>query len=234
MMLVDETKPDTLAERAAARQALANAINGVDTARARLSEAKRAAEVATDRAIELRKRVDALAERVSSAKSNASADSVIAALLRGDDMHAERSPTEIAQAELDALQGRLESVRRARQIAEDEVVRRKSEVGLAEMRVKRMAAAVLRASGATERLLAGLIDLERQVVERRLGLAVLLRHDGVPLAEKASVERVLDGYALPTRAASSDPSGWGRDPTMIAWADTLKALATDPDARLPG
>jgi hypothetical protein len=231
-MTVAELEPDTLTARAAARQALADAINGVDTARARLSEAKRAAEVATDRAIELRKRVDALAERVSSAKSIASADSVIAALLRGDDMHAERSPTEVAQAELDALQGQLEAVRRARQVADDEVKRRKEAISVAEMRVRRMAVGVLRVSGATERLLHGLIDLERQVVERRLGLAVLLRHDGVPLAEKAAVERVLDGYALPTRAAAIDH--WGRHPTMTAWTSALTELERDPDRLLPG
>jgi hypothetical protein len=229
---VAEIENDTLTARAAARQQLADAIAAVDEARQRLAQAKSAVELATDRAIELRKRVDALAERVSSAKGNASADSVIAALLRGDDIHAERSPTEIAQAELDALQGQLDAVRQARQTAETEIEARRQAVGLGEMRVKRMAAAALRASGATERLLHGLIDLERQVVERRLGLAFLLRTDGVPAALIAEVGKLLDGYALPARAANVDH--WSNDPAMKDWASALKALATDPDARLPG
>lgn len=224
-------KNDALTERAAARQNLADAIACVDEARQRLAQAKSAVELATDRCIELRNRIDGLAERASSAKASSSADSVIAALLRGDDIHAERSPTEIAQAELDALQGQLDAVRQARQTAETEIEARRQAVGLGEMRVKRMIGAVLRASGATETLMRGLLDLEREVIRRRLGLAFLLRTDGVPAALVAEVGKLLDGHALPTRSAASDH--WGRHPTMTAWADALKALATDPDTRLP-
>jgi hypothetical protein len=229
-MLVDEVKSDALTERANARQALADAIAGVDEARERLGQAKLAVELATDRAIELRNRVDALSEQLSLAKATAP-DGIIAALLRGDDMQTERSPTEIARAEFDALQGQLEAVRRARQIAEDEVGRRKEAIGLAEMRVKRMVGRVLQSSGAAETLMHGLLDLEREIIRRRLGLAVLLRNDGVPVALLSEVERLLDGHALPTRAATVDH--WANNPASQAWASAMLELQRDPDARLP-
>ncbi|PPD09759.1 MAG: hypothetical protein CTY36_02745 [Methylocystis sp.] len=232
MMLDAETKPDTLAERAQARQALSDAIAGVDSARQRLAEAKRAADLATDRAIELRNRIDALAERASSAKANASGDSVIGALLRGECLGSRSSPAEEARAEIAALERELDAMRQARQTAQDEIEQRKSAIGLAEMRVKRMIGRVLQSSGAAETLMHGLLDLEREVIRRRLGLAALLRHDGVPLAEKASVERLLDGHALPTRSSPADH--WANNPASQAWADALKALEHDADARLPG
>lgn len=229
-MTVAELEFDTLTARAQARQALADAIAGVDTARARLAEARRAADLATDRAIELRNRIDALSEQLSLAKATAP-DGIIAALLRGDDMQTERSPTEIARAEFDALQGQLDAVRQARQIAEDEVGRRKEAIGLAEMRVKRMVGGMLRASGAAEHLLTGLLDLEREVIRRRVGLAVLLRNDGVPVPLLSEVERILDGHALPTRSSPADH--WANNPASQAWAAALATLERDPDARLP-
>lgn len=231
-MLDAETKPDALAERAAARQELADAIAAVDDARARLAEARRAAEAGLDRAISLNDRLAALKGKLPQLPTTPPAGAVLAALSAGGDvLEVERSPRAKAQAEVETLEASLASVRRARDVAEQEVERRKSAIGLAEMRVKRMAAAVLRASGATERLLEGLLDLERQVVERRLGLAFLLRGDGIPPALVAEVGKLLDGCALPSRAAAIDH--WGRDPAMTAWTSALKALERDPDARLP-
>ncbi|MBG0797166.1 hypothetical protein IYX23_05625 [Methylocystis sp. L43] len=230
-MIVAELEPDVLTARAQARQALADAIAGVDSARQRLAEAKRAADLATDRAIELRNRIDALAERASSAKANASGDSVIGALLRGECLGSRSSPAEEARTEIAALERELDAVRQARQTAQDEIENRKSAIGLGEMRVRRMIGGVLRSSGSTERLLTGLIDLEREIIRRRLGLAFLLRQDGVPRALLAEVERLLDGHALPTRAAATDH--WGKNPASQAWADALATLERDADARLP-
>lgn len=231
-MLDAETKPDALSERAQARQALATAIAGVDEARARLAEAKRAVDLADDRCIDLHDRIDALKERVAFMKtSTGTADSVVAALLRGDDLEAERSPAEKAQAEIERLKQQLDAMRQARQIAKDEVEQRKSAIGLAEMRVRRMIGGVLRSSGATERLLTGLIDLEREIIRRRLGLAVLLRNDGVPVALLSEVERLLDGHALPTRSSPADH--WANNPASQAWAAALATLERDADARLP-
>jgi chromosome segregation ATPase len=235
MMLDAETKPDTLSARAAAREQLATAINAVDEARARLAEAKRAVDLADDRCIDLRNKIDAQKERLVFMKANAgAADSVVAALARGELLEMERSPVERAQEEIDALEHELDAVRQARQTAQDEIEKRKSAVGLAEMRTRRMATAVLRVSGAAEQLLAGLIDLERQVVERRLGLRFLLAQGAIPESEKAAVERLLDASALPTSAARGDFFDWDRHPTTIAWAVALKDLQRDPDARLPG
>lgn len=231
-MLVEETKPDVLSERAAARQALSDAIAGVDTARARLAEAKRAVDLADDRCIDLHDRIDALKERVAFMKTSTStADSVIAALLRGDAMQAERSPAEKAQAEIEGLKQQLDAMRRARQAAKDEVEQRKSAIALAQMRVQRMIGRVLQSSGAAETLMHGLLDLEREVIRRRLGLAVLLRNDGVPVPLRFEVERLLDGHALPTRAAATDH--WANNPASQAWAAALSSLERDPDARLP-
>lgn len=233
-MTVAELEPDKLTERATARQQLADAINAVAEARQRHAEAKRAAEAGMDRAIDLNNKIDALKERLSFMKSSAgAADGVVAALLRGDDLQAERSPAEKARHEINALQVELDAVRQARQTAEGEIENRKSAIGLAEMRVRRMVGGVLRASGATERLMAGLLDLEREVIRRRLGLAFLLRNEGVPVSLQAEVGRLLDGSQLPSRSAASAHSDWARDPTTTAWADALKALASDPDARLP-
>ncbi|AZG76331.1 hypothetical protein [Methylocystis rosea] len=230
-MLIDEVKPDALGERAAAREQLADAIAGVDSARERLAEAKRAADLATDRAIELRRKVDALTERASSAKANASGDSVIGALLRGECLGSRSSPAEEARTEIAALERELDAVRQARQTAQDEIENRKSAIGLGEMRVRRMIGGVLRSSGATERLLTGLIDLEREVIRRRLGLAFLLRNDGVAVALRSEVERLLDGHAFPTRSATLDH--WANNPASKDWAAALATLERDADARLP-
>jgi hypothetical protein len=234
-MIDAETKPDALAERAAARQALADAIAGVGDAVAGLDEAKRAASAGLDRSIDISNKIEEIKGRLPQLPNTPPAGAVLAALTTGggDVMELERSPRAKAEAEIEGLEASLESVRRARDVAEREVAQRKNAIVTAEAHVKRMAAAVLRASGATERLLEGLLDLERQVVERRLGLAFLLRHGAVPVADKAAVERILDGYGLPTRAASSDHLGWGRHPVTNAWEAALKALATDPDAPLP-
>ncbi|AZG75909.1 hypothetical protein [Methylocystis rosea] len=233
-MTVAEIENDTLAARAQARQQLADAIAAVDVARDRLAEAKRAVQLADDRCIDLRNNVDAFKERLALMKSRTgAADSVVAALARGELLELERSPAQRVQEDINALEHELEAVRQARQTAKDEVERRKSAVGLAEMRTRRMAAAVLRTSGATERLLHGLLDLERQVVERRLGLRFLLAQDAIPASEKATVERLLSATALPTSADRGDFFGWSRHPTTSAWADALALLERDPDARLP-
>ncbi|PPD25007.1 MAG: hypothetical protein CTY30_00880 [Methylocystis sp.] len=226
-------KNDVLSERAAVRQALADAISAVDTARQRLAEAKRAAEAGWDRAIHIGDRLERLRAELPQLPATPPAGAVLAALTTaGDVLEVERSPRAKAEAEVETLEAAVESVRRARDVAEQEVTRCKSAIGTAEAHVKRMAAAVLQSSGATERLLCGLLDLERQVVERRLGLAFLLRHGAVPVALLAEVERLLDGYALPTRAAATDH--WGKNPASQAWAAALSSLERDPDARLPG
>jgi hypothetical protein len=230
-MNVAELEPDTLGERAAAREQLADAIAGVDTARERLAEAKRAADLATDRAIELRRKVDALTERASSAKANASGDFVIGALLRGECLGSRSSPAEEARTEIAALERELDAMRQARQIAADEVEQRKSAIGLAEMRVKRMIGRVLQSSGAAETLMHGLLGLEREIIRRRLGLAFLLRNDGVPVALLAEVGKLLDGHALPTRSSPADH--WANNPACQAWAAALATLERDADARLP-
>jgi|GEM_PF-4245393 len=230
-MLVDEVKPDTLAERAAARQALADAISAVDIARQRLAEASRAAEAGWDRAIHIGNRLERLRAELPQLPATPPAGAILAALTTaGDVLEVERSPRAKAQAEIEGLEASLESVRRARDVAEQEATRRKEAIGTAEAHVKRMAAAVLQSSGATERLLHGLLDLERQVVERRLGLAFLLRHGAVPVALLAEVGKLLDGYALPARATADH---WSRHPTTTAWAGALKELERDADAPLP-
>jgi chromosome segregation ATPase len=231
-MIDAETKPDALAERAAARQALADAIAGVDEERRRAGEAKRAVETGWNSMVDAGNRLEALKAKLPQLANTPAADAVLSALATGSAVEA-RSPRALAEDEIRVLEESREQLRRALETGEREVAQRKNAIVTAEAHVKRMAAAVLRASGATERLLEGLLDLERQVVERRLGLAFLLRHGAVPVADKAAVERILDGYGLPTRAASSDHSGWGRHPVTNAWEAALKALATDPDARLP-
>jgi hypothetical protein len=232
-MTVAELEPDVLPERAEARQALSDAIAAVDDARARLAEAKAAAEAGMSRAIDIGNRIERLRAELPQLPIAPPAGAVLAALSAGGDvLEVERSPRAAAQAEIEALEASLASVRRARDVAEREVESRKRAVEDARLRAHRAAVGVLKASGAAERLLDGLLALERQIIERRLGLAFLLRNDGVPLAEKAAVERVLDGYALPSRSAAIDH--WGRTPAMKAWEAALKALERDADAPLPG
>lgn len=187
-----------------------------------------------DRSIDLLKEIDGAKEQLDLMKARTgAADGVVAALARGELLELERSPAQKLQEDINALERELEAVRQARQTAEGEIENRKSAIGLAEMRVRRMVGGVLRASGATERLMAGLLDLEREVIRRRLGLAFLLRNEGVPVSLQAEVGRLLDGSQLPSRSGASAHSDWARDPTTTAWTDALKALASDPDARLP-
>jgi len=234
-MTVAQLEPDTLTERASARQALADAVNAVAVARQRLAEAKCAAETGLERSLVLQRQIDALAERVAFAKGPAvsAGDDAIRAILRGDSSEPGPSPAEQARHELGALQSQLDALRRARQVADDEIGRRKEALALAEMRVRRMAAGVLRASGAAERLLQGLAELQEQVVQRRLGLRFLLEAGAIPDGEIAAVETLLDSSALPAPASRGDYYDWAKHPTMTAWTAALKALASDPDARLP-
>lgn len=226
-------EPDTLGERSSARQALAAAIAAVAAARERLAEAKRAAETGLERSISLQARIDALRARTAFASHRPPADDAIAAILRGDVPGPNRSPAQEARAAIEELQHELDTLRRARADVDDEIGRRKSALGLAEMRVKRMAAAVLRASGAAERLLAGLADLESQVVDRRLGLRFLLAQDAITDGDRAAVEALLERNALPTIASHGDCYGWDRHPGHVAWAEAIKSLHSDPDAPLP-
>jgi hypothetical protein len=234
-MLVDETKTDTPVERSSARQALGDAIAAVAVTRERLEEAKRAASAGLERSLELQRQIDALTERAAFGKGQAASagDDAIRVLLRGDSFETGPSPVEQARHELDALQSQLDALRRARQVADNEIGRRKEALGLAEMRVRRTAAGVLRDSGAAARLLAGLADLERQVVERRLGLRFVLAQDAVPDGDRAAVQALLERNALPTVPAQGDFYRWDCHPSHVAWAEAMKGLQSDPDAPLP-
>jgi hypothetical protein len=137
MMLDAETKPDTLAERAQARQALADAISAVDVARERFAQAKSAAEAGLDRAIDIGNRIEALKIRLPQLPSTPPAGAVLAALSAGDVLEVERSPRAKAQAEVETLEASRDQLRRARDVAEREVEARKRSVEDARLRAHR-------------------------------------------------------------------------------------------------
>jgi hypothetical protein len=117
-MTVAELEPDVLPERAEARQALSDAIAAVDDARARLAEAKAAAEAGLDRAIDIGNRIERLRAELPQLPIAPPAGAVLAALSAGGDvLEVERSPRAKAQAEIEALEASLASVRRARDMA---------------------------------------------------------------------------------------------------------------------
>jgi DNA repair exonuclease SbcCD ATPase subunit len=231
-MTVAELKPDTLTERANARQALADAIAGVDNAVARLEEAKAAVEAGWSRMIDAGNRVEALKAELPRLSSAPPADAVMASLTAGGAvLEVERSPRAVAESEIAALEGSREQLRRAIETAEREVENRKRAVEHARLRAHRAAVEVLKTSGAAARLLEGLADLQEQVVRRRVALRFLATFKAIPQSEQAAVDALLSGdRELPGLPGYGN---WRNHPTHAAYYDALALLERDADARLP-
>lgn len=228
-MTVTELEPDALSERAQARQALADAIAGVDSAVARLDEAKRAADAGLDRSIALSNEIEALKGKLPQLPSTPPAGAVLAALAGGGVL--ERSPRAEAQAKIAELEATRDQLRRARDLAEAEVETRKRAVEHARLRAHRAAVEVLKRSGAAERLMHGLTDLQEQVVRRRVALRFLLSFKAVLEGDEVAVKAILSGSReLPGPPGYGD---WRNHPAHVAYYDALALLERDPDARLP-
>jgi hypothetical protein len=228
-MSIAEIENDTLATRAAARQSLADAIAGVDSAVARLDEAKRAGEAGMDRAIAVSNEIEALKGKLPQLPSTPPAGAVLAG---GGVL--ERSPRAEAQARIAELEATRDQLRRARDLAEAEVETRKRAVEHARLRAHRAAVAVVKASGAAERLMSGLEALQEQVVRRRVALRFLAAFKAIPQSEQVAVESLLSADrelpGLPTQASDVD---WKNHPTHADWWRALATLERDADARLP-
>jgi chromosome segregation ATPase len=232
-MLVDEVKSDALTERAAARQQLADAIAGVDDARARLAQARAAVESGWDRMITAGNRLDALKAELPQLSSALPADAVLSALTHGSNTET-RSPRAVAESEIAALEGSREQLRRAIETGEREVEARKRAVDDARLRAHRAAVGVLKASGAPERLMSGLEALQEQVVRRRVALRFLAAFKAIPQDEVAAVEALLSANReLPGLPMQSGDVDWRGHPTHADWYRALALLERDADARLP-
>jgi hypothetical protein len=231
-MTVAELEPDTLAQRAQAREQLANAINAVDDARARLDEAKAAVEAGWDRMITAGNRLDALKAKLPQLSSAPAAAEVISALAAGSNTET-RSPRAVAESEIAALEGSREQLRRAIETAEREVETRKRAVEHARLRAHRAATGVLRASGAAGRLMSGLEAMQAEVIRRRVALRFLAAFKAIPKDEVAAVEALLSADRELPGLPIYGGNDWRNHPAHAAYYDALALLERDADARLP-
>jgi chromosome segregation ATPase len=213
-MTVAELEPDTLAQRAQAREQLANAINAVDDARARLDEAKAAVEAGWDRMITAGNRLDALKAKLPQLSSAPAAAEVISALAAGSNTET-RSPRAVAESEIAALEGSREQLRRAIETAH------------------RAATGVLRASGAAGRLMSGLEAMQAEVIRRRVALRFLAAFKAIPKDEVAAVEALLSADRELPGLPIYGGNDWRNHPAHAAYYDALALLERDADARLP-
>jgi hypothetical protein len=229
-MSIAEVENDTLTARAAARQQLADAIAGVDAAQELLAQAKAAAAAGLDRSIDLSNKIEALKIKLPQLPSAPPAGAVLSALSAGDVLDVELSPRAKAAAEIAELEATRDQLRRARDLAESEVETRKRAVEYARLRAHRAAVEVLKRSGAAERLLSGLADLQEQVVRRRVALRFLLSFKAIPPSEQAAVESLLSDRELPGPPGYGN---WRNHPAHAAYYNALATLERDADARLP-
>jgi len=103
------------------------------------------------------------------------------------------------------------------------------------LRAHRAAVAVVKVSGAAERLLSGLADLQEQVVRRRVALRFLAAFKAIPQSEQVAVETLLSANReLPGLPMQSGNVDWRGHPTHADWYRALALLERDADAPLPG
>jgi hypothetical protein len=233
-MTVAELDPNTLSPRAEARENLTAAIAAVDNAKELLAQAKAAAAAGLDRSIDLSNKIEALKIKLPQLPSAPPAGAVLSALSAGDVLDVELSPRAKAAAEIAELEATRDQLRRARDLAESEVETRKRAVEYARLRAHRAAVEVLKRSGAAERLLSGLADLQEQVVRRRVALRFLAAFKAIPQSEQVAVETLLSANReLPGLPMQSGNVDWRGHPTHADWYRALALLERDADAPLP-
>jgi hypothetical protein len=229
MTMVSEIAlPDDDKEKLARAQ-LRSAIERRDLVRGELAEADKAASLARSRLRETEEEVEALErKRTRPDMALASASALVEAVMDGREMAV---GAEAAGERERRLRAEAEALRTARdRIVKELAPSLRGRLEMAEVKCEELARATIAASSAPERLLVGLLEMQASVLRRRVGLAFV----------RGCLSR---GAATTARAPVfddrlEDSAVFRQSPVAISerakWAAALKALETDPDAKLPG
>lgn len=218
------------------RAALAAAIGKLTAAERDLQVAIDAKSAASDRQDEAQERLEALRNPGEDGEGQPDLGAVFAASVRAG------APCDATVLERPAAK-RKEAIERAErdvdiwtktyEACKSAIPAKQLAVDDRNRAVQRAAADVVQNAGVTEGVLAGLADLEAQVVERRLVLHFLQSRDLIADKDKASVKRALAQTDLPGDAYAASFTNWRQHPAFITLARAFEELKRDADAPLP-
>jgi chromosome segregation ATPase len=161
---------------------------------------------------------------------------LIAALRRGEQPHvaALDDGADLEAARLRELERSVATWARTKQDCTSLIDELNHELDHADSVIVKAARAVLRESGAVERLREGLTELEAEVIRRRLGLVYFSSSDALDVATSNEIRQSL----MSTSALPGSRHWGGRDDQAqhVAeddWRRAFEALKQNPDADLP-
>jgi hypothetical protein len=216
------------------RAALAEAIATASEAQRELQAAEDAALMARDRLWEAKRKLEEIREaKADESSASHFAASFIASVAAGapcdvltleDPATASRANEETAAHEVDVWKRTRESCNAAVPVREENLKRAKRSVEAA-------ARDVIRNSDAATKLMAGLEELQSELVRRRVALRFLVYGDF--LAEREAIQSFLRNKDLPGGFGSFEVTEWDRHSAHVAWQQAFEALLHDADAPLP-
>jgi hypothetical protein len=220
---------------AESRRKLAVAIAKLDAAERDLQVAVDAKYAASEKQDEAQERLDAL-RNPSDGDEQPELGAVFAASLRAGapcdaavlerPMLERRDAIEAAQRDVDIWTKTYESCKAI-------IPAKQSAIDNKRRAVDQASIEVVRNAGVIEPLLAGLAELEAQLLERRLVLYFLESRDLIPEKDKRAVMRAQELTELPGSAYGVSRTKWREHPTFIALLNAFEALKRDANAPLP-
>ncbi len=222
------------AQRDPSRAALAAAIGEVANAEGDLKAAQDAAEMARDRYWSANRALDEIREAKADAVSAANyAAQFIASVAAGApcDVAQLESPAAKAAEDEKAAAKAAELWRQTRDSCVAAIVEREETLRRARDRVAVAAREVVRNSDAAAKLMAGLDELQAEVIRRRVALRALVCSDA--LANRDEINAFLLRKELPGGLGSIEAVEWKFHDEHVAWQRAFEMLTRDADATLP-
>ncbi len=226
---IDPAKTADRASLRAAQSALAAASDN-------LAAARKAAEAARENKWSAQAALQDIQDNATAAADDSSLAGKFLSLIQsgdgGDVATLQRSIADTKALE-DAARRDIAVWTRTSKACEQAAKLAESALATAQNRVANAAAALIRNSGAAERLMEGLEAMQAEVIRRRVALRFLVFKDLVAEAHIARTQAILSNTALPGGLGSVERIDWNSHAEHVAWKEALEALTRDPDALLP-
>lgn len=221
-------------EREPARIELASAIASEAGARRDMRAAEEAMELASDRRWDAESKLAAIRE-ANAASHGGLGSEFIRRVQAGDACDAavlERPSAEASAKEAEA-QRAVAVWKQTRDECDLALSAKGTVVANAKECIERAARKVIANPEIVERLMAGIEDMQRALIDRRLSLRYVLFKGTLSDPDKERVQRFLREHMLPGGIGCVEYENWDGYPVSVLWADAFKALMLDADAGLP-